>query len=454
MALWAVHGDGRRLGNDEVVLPGERLSWPLTVGIGLQHLAAMIGATILVPTLTGFPVSTTLLFSGVGTVLFLLITRNRVPAYLGSSYAFVAPLVASQADGPAAQLGAVLFAGILLTVVGIAVKALGIRLVDSVMPPVVTGAVIVLVGLNLAPVAGRDITDGPLLAGATIVVIGLCAALGRGLLVRLCVLAGVVVGWVAAAGAGALDGARVAAMESAPWLGLPALHEPQLRPSVMLAVLPAVAVLTAQTVGYTKAIGAVAGRDLDGNVGDALIANGLATALAGAGGGSAPAPLGENVGVMALNRVYSTAAYVIAAVVAILLSFSPKVAALFGTLPPGVVGGMSLVLFGLVVMTGVRVWLDNDVHLGDPINLMVAGAAVVAGAGDVTIDVGSLRVGGIVWGSLLIVLGHPLLRTLRALRRPAASRPAASGPPANGPPANDTAANGTAAGRRPTAKPG
>lgn len=438
MALWAVHGDGRRLGNDEVVQSDERLSWPLTAGIGLQHLVAMVGATILVPMLTGFPVSTTLLFSGVGTVLFLLITRNRVPAYLGSSYAFVAPLVASQADGPAAQLGAVLFAGILLTVVGIAVKALGIRLVDSVMPPIVTGAVIVLVGLNLAPVVGRDITDGPLLAGATIVVIGLCAALGRGLLLRLCVLAGVVVGWVVAAGAGALDSARVAAMESAPWLGLPVLHEPQLRPSVMLAVLPAVAVLTAQTVGYTKAIGAVTGRDLDGHVGDALIATGLATALAGAGGGSAPAPLGENVGVMALNRVYSTAAYVIAAVVAILLSFSPKVDALFGTLPSGVVGGMSLVLFGLVVMTGVRVWLDNDVNLRDPVNLMVAGAAVVAGAGDVTIDVGSLRVDGIVWGSLLIVLGHPLLRTLRALRRPTPARPTANG----------TAAN------RPTAKPG
>jgi uracil-xanthine permease len=420
VALWAVHGDGRRLGKDEVVRPDERLSWPLTVGLGLQHVAAMAGATVLVPMLTGFPLSTTLLFSGVGTLLFLLITRNRVPGYLGSSYAFVAPLVAAQADGLAAQLGAVLFAGILLLVVGIAVKALGIRLVDSVMPPIVTGAVIVLLGLNLAPLVGRDIGAQPWPAAATIAVIGLCAVLGRGLLVRLCVLAGVVVGWAVAAGAGVLDAARVAALQAAPWLGLPALHEPQMRSSVMLAVLPAVAVLTAQTVGYTKAIGAVTGRDLDGHVGDALIANGLATALAGAGGGSASAPLGENVGVMAMNRVYSTAAYVIAAVVAILLSFSPKVTALVATLPGGVVGGMSLVLFGLVVMTGVRVWLDHDVNLTDPVNLMVAGAAVVAGAGDVTIDVGSLQVDGIVWGSLLIVLGYPLLRTLRTLRRPTA----------------------------------
>lgn len=416
MALWTVHGDGRRLGNDEVVRSDERLSWPLTVGLGLQHLGALAGATILVPALTGFPVSTTLLFSGVGTLLFLLITRNRVPGYLGASFAFVAPLVAAHNDGLAAQLGGVLFAGILLVVVGIAVKALGIRLVDSVMPPVVTGAVIVLIGLNLAPSAANEVSAGPLLAAVTLAVIGLCAVLARGLLGRLSVLAGVVAGWVAAAVTGSLDPARVAAMQAAPWLSLPVLHEPQLRPTVMLGVLPAVIVLAAQCVGYTKAIGAVTGRDLDGSVGDALIANGLTTAISGAGGGSGLAPLGENVGVMAATKVYSTAAYVTAACCSILLSFSPKVSALVQTLPGGVIGGMSLVLYGMVVMVGVRLWLDNDVDLGDPITMMVAGAAIVAGAGNLTIDIGWLKLNGIVWGSALIVLGHPLLRTLRTAR--------------------------------------
>jgi uracil-xanthine permease len=423
VALWTVHGDGRRLGNDEVVRSDERLSWPLTAGLGLQHLAAMAGATILVPTLTGFPVSTTLLFSGVGTLLFLLITRNRVPSYLGASYAFVAPLVAAHNEGLAAQLGGVLFAGVLLAVVGVAVKALGIRLVDSVMPPMVTGAVIVLIGLNLAPVAGREVSSGPLLAGITLVVIGVCAVLSRGLLVRLGVLAGVVVGWVVAALSGGLDAARVTALGAAPWLGIPALHEPQLRPSVMLAMLPAVLVLTAQSVAYTKAIGAVTGRDLAGNVGDALIANGLATALSGAGGGSGLTPLGENVGVMAMSKVYSTAAYLAAALGAVVLSFSPKFTALVETLPAGVIGGMSVVLFGMIVMIGVRLWLDNDVNLADPLNLMVAGAAIVAGAGDITIDIGWLHLTGIVWGSLLIVLGYPLLRTLRALANRSADRP-------------------------------
>ena len=416
MALWTVHGDGRRLGNDEVVRSDERLSWPFTVGLGLQHLAALAGATVLVPALTGFPVSTTLLFSGVGTLLFLLITRNRVPGYLGPSYAFVAPLVAAHTDGFAAQLGGVLFAGILLAVIGIAVKALGIRLVDSVMPPVVTGAVIILLALNLAPTATHDVADGPLLAAVTLAVIGLCAVLSRGLLPRLSVLVGVLAGWIVAAVTGSLDQARVTAMEAAPWLSLPVFHEPQLRPSVMLGVLPAVVVLTAQSVGYTKAIGAVTGRDLDGSAGDALIANGLTTALAGAGGGMALTPLGENIGVMAATKVYSTAAYVMASVGAILLSFSPKVAALVETLPAGVIGGMSLVLYGLVVMMGVRLWLDNGVDLADPVTMMVAGAAIVAGAGNLTIAIGWLKLNGVVWGSALIVLGHPLLRTLRAVR--------------------------------------
>lgn len=416
MALWTVHGDGRRLSHDEVVRPDERLSWPLTLGLGLQHIAAMAGATLLVPALTGLPVSTTLLFSGVGTLLFLLITRNRIPSYLGASFAFVAPLVAARNEGLAAQLGGVLFAGILLVVIGVAVKALGVRLIDAVMPPVVTGAVIALLALNLAPAAGAEVSQQPWLAAVTLLVLGVCAMLGRGMLVRVGVLAGVVAGWLVASVSGGIDPAKAAALQAAPWFGMPTLHQPQLGSSVMLGVLPAVVVLAAQNVGYVKAIAATTGRDLDGGIGDSLIANGLVTALAGAGGGAGLVPLGENVGVMATTRVQSTAAYAAAATGAVVLSFCPKLAALVNTVPAGVVGGMSLVLFGVVVMIGVRVWLDNRVNLADPLTMMVAGAAIVAGAGNVTIDIGSMRLGGVVWGSLLIVLGHPLLRTLRNLR--------------------------------------
>jgi uracil-xanthine permease len=416
VALWTVHGDGRRLSAGEAVRSDERLSWPLTAGVGGQHFAAMFGATVLVPRLTGLPVATTLLFSGVGTLLFLLLTRNRVPSYVGSSYAFVAPLVAARDQGLAAQLGGVLLAGLLLVVVGVAVKALGVRLLDSLMPPVVTGAVVVLVALNLTPALARGASGQPLVAGVTVAVIVVCAVLSRGLAARLSVLAGLVAGWAVAAASGRLAAAALDRVRAAAWVGVPALHAPQLRPSVMLLVLPAVLVLVAQTAAQVKAVAAVTGRDLDGSIGDALIASGLAGAVSGAAGGAATGTLPENIGVMAASRIYSTAAYVVAALLAVALSFCPKVDAVLGTVPAGVVDGAGLVLLGLVALVGVRIWLDNGIDLTDPLNLVVAAIAVAAGVGGLTISFGSLHFPGIVVGSIVIVLGHPVLRTLRGAR--------------------------------------
>jgi uracil-xanthine permease len=416
VALWTMHGDGRlRVG--EAVRPDERLSWPMTVGFGMQHFVAMFGAAVTVPALTGLPVSTTLLFSGAGTLLFLIFTRNRVPAYLGPSYAFVAPLVVARAQGVPAQLGALLLSGVLLAVIGIAVKALGIRLLDSVMPPVVTGGVIVLLGLNLAPYAAKTATTQPVFALITVVLTGLCAVLFRGPLARVAVLLGVLAGWAAAAASGLLDAGRLNAVANASWIGLPTFQQPELRPGVFVVALPAVLVLVAQNVGHVKAISTLTGRDLDGNVGDVLIGAGFATALAGAGGGSATTTYAENIGVMAATRVYSTAAYVVTAGLAIALSFSPKITAVVATIPDGVVGGVTLVLCGLVAMIGLRVWQDNKIDLTDPLNLVVAGTAIAAGIGNFTIVIGPMRFTGIVLGSALIVLGYPILRRLRGLRR-------------------------------------
>ena len=416
MSLWTVHGDGRSLADGEVVRSDERLSWPMTFGLGGQHLLAMFGATVLVPALTGFPISATLLFSGVGTVLFIALTRNRVPAYLGSSFAFVAPLAAAKSQGVPAELGGVLFAGVLLLVFGVAVKALGIRLVDSVMPPIVTGAVIVLITLNQAPTAAGAADQQVLLAALTVVVAALCAILSKGVLARLSVLIGVVVGWLVAAATGRLNPGALTALDNASWFGLPTFQHPELRSSVMVLMLPAVFVLIAQNVAHMKAIGAVTGRSLDGHTGDVLIATGLATALAGVGGGSASSTYAENIGVMAASRVYSTAAYLVAAVGAIALSLCPKVSALVSTIPPGVTGGATLMLYGLVAMIGVRIWLDNKVDFTDPLNLLVTGTAVAVGVGNVSFSIGPMQVGGIVWGSVVIVIGYPVLRKLRALR--------------------------------------
>jgi uracil-xanthine permease len=416
VSLWTVHGDGRSVADGEVVRSDERLSWPMTIALGGQHLVAMFGATVVVPATTGFPVSTTLLFSGIGTILFIALTRNRVPAYLGSSFAFVAPLVAAKSQGVPAELGGVLIAGVLLFVVGVAVKALGIRLVDSLMPPVVTGAVIVLITLNQAPTAASEAGRQVLFAALTVIVAALCAILSKGLLARLAVLIGVVVGWLAAAAAGRLDPGALTALDNASWFGLPTLQHPELRSSVALLMLPAVFVLVAQNVAHIKAIGAVTGRDLEGHVGDTVIASGLATMLAGGGGGSASSTYAENIGVMAATRVYSTAAYLVAACGAIALSLCPKVSALVATIPPGVIGGATLMLYGLVALVGVRIWIDNKVDLTDPLNLLIAGAAIAVGIGNVTVDVGPMQVGGIVWGSVLIVIGHPVLRRLRGRR--------------------------------------
>jgi uracil-xanthine permease len=414
--LWSVHGDGRRVRDGELIGAGERLSWPLMIGFGLQHVAAMISATILVPVAVGLPPATALLFSGVGTIVFLIITRNRVPAYLGSSFAFIAPLAVAKQHGIAAQLGAVVVAGGILIVFGIAVKALGVRLLESVLPPLVTGGLVLLIGLSMAPYAADPFQAQPGIAAVTIGTILLCMVLSRGLLARLSVLLGVGVGWLLAIATGRIETGKVDALIDAPWLGVPEFHAPELLPSVMVLSVPVVLVLVAETVVHVKAVAAISGKDLDPSIGDALIANGISTTLAGASGGTGTTAYPANTGVMAATKVLSTAACAVAAAVAVLLAFVPKVTALIDTMPPGVVGGLGLALFGLLGMMGVRIWAQAGVDLTSPVTLMVAGAAVLAGVGDLTIPVWGIELHGVAWGSLVIVVVYPVIRRLRARR--------------------------------------
>jgi len=201
---WTVHGDGKHITPGDVVAPEERLSWGRTIGIGMQHVIAMFGATLLVPTLTGFPVNTTLLFSGVGTIVFLLITRNRLPSYLGSSFAFIAPLTATQGEGIAVQLGGIVVVGVVVVALGVVVKTAGHRVLDAVMPPAVTGAIVALIGLNLAPTAATNYATQPLVATVTMATILIATVAGRGMVARLGILIGVIVGWLFATATGNL----------------------------------------------------------------------------------------------------------------------------------------------------------------------------------------------------------------------------------------------------------
>lgn len=409
---WTVHGDGKKIAPGAVVAPEERLSWGRTIGIGMQHVVAMFGATLLVPTLTGFPVNTTLLFSGIGTILFLLITRNRLPSYLGSSFAFIAPLTASQQYGIAAQAGSILVTGLVLVSVGFVVKAAGRRVLDAVMPPAVTGAIVALIGLNLAPNAAENFASQPLVAGITLLVILLATVAGRGMVSRLSILIGVVVGWIFAALTGNLGEDAKAAIDAAPWVGLPEFHAPEFHLSAIAVALPVLVVLIAENVGHVKAVSEMTNRDLDDLAGDALIADGLASSLAGGFGGSGTTTYAENIGVMAATRVYSTAAYWVAALTAILLAFVPKFGALIFTIPTGVLGGATLVLYGLIGMLGVRIWMDNEVNFNNPVNLTAAAVALIAGIGNLTLTVGGVSLEGIAWGSVGIIIAYPIMRRL------------------------------------------
>ncbi|GAB3253504.1 solute carrier family 23 protein [Kineococcus gypseus] len=383
---WRVHGDGREVRPGAVVEPGERLSWPRTVGIGLQHVVAMFGATILVPAITGFPAATTLFFSAVGTALFLLLTGNRLPSYLGSSFAFIAPIAAATASaGQAAASGGILLTGALLVLVGAVVHLAGSRWIDALMPPVVTGTIVALIGLNLAPTAwGTCQDDGscsgfraaPVTALVTLGSIVLATVLFRGMLGRLAILVGVVVGYACAVLRGEVAFEQV---RQAAWFGLPQLSAPSFDAGVLGLFLPVVFVLVAENVGHVKSVAAMTGRDLDPLTGRALLADGLATTLAGAGGGSGTTTYAENIGVMAATRVYSTAAYWVAAATALVLSCSPKFGALVGSVPAGVLGGAATLLYGMIGILGARIWVQNRVDFSNPVNLTTAAIALVVG---------------------------------------------------------------------------
>ncbi|QGU02212.1 Putative pyrimidine permease RutG [Corynebacterium kalinowskii] len=409
---WSVHGDGKSIKPGAVVAPEERLSWGRTIGIGMQHVIAMFGATLLVPTLTGFPVNTTLLFSGLGTMLFLLLTRNRLPSYLGSSFAFIAPLMATQGEGIGVQLGGIFVAGIVLALIGVAVKVAGRAVIDAIMPPTVTGAIVALIGLNLSPVAAQNFSTQPLVAAVTMVAILLATVAGRGMVARLGILIGVIIGWVFAALTGNLSEGAADTIASAAWIGMPTFHSPEFKLSAILVTLPVIIVLVAENVGHVKAVSAMTGRNLDDLAGDALIADGIATTLAGGFGGSGTTTYAENVGVMAATKVYSTAAYWVAALTAISLAFIPKFGALIFTIPTGVLGGATIVLYGLIGMLGVRIWQDNNVNFNDPVNLTAAAVALVAGIGNLTLTIFGVELEGIAWGSAGIIIIYPILRAL------------------------------------------
>ena len=416
MPLWKIHGDGRTVAPGKVVAPDERLNWPATIAIGAQHVVAMFGATFLVPILTGFPVSTTLLFSGVGTLLFLLLTRNRLPSYLGSSFAFIAPITALN-SGKALETGeqiaqalvGVAAAGVLLAAIGFLVQAVGTGWIDKLMPPVVAGSIVALIGFNLAPAAWNNFKLQPELATVTLAAVVLFSVLFRGFLGRISIFLGVIVGYVIAAVTGQIDFSGVA---DAAWIGLPQFHLAAFADPTAWALvpmfLPVVLVLIAENVGHVRGVATMTeDPTINKHTGRALIADGLATTIAGSFGGSGTTTYGENIGVMAATRVYSTAAYWVAGTVAILLAFSPKVGVIFNTIPPGVLGGVTTALYGLIGVIGIKIWVDNRVDFSRPVNQYTVAVSFVIAIAGFAMSWGAFQLGAIVLGTIAaLVIYH------------------------------------------------
>ncbi|MDR1511897.1 MAG: nitrate reductase, partial [Propionibacteriaceae bacterium] len=360
MALWTLK---TTLRPGEVVAPDERLGWGRMVGMGMQHVVAMFGATFLVPLITGFPTSTTLLFSGLGTLVFLVITGNRLPSYLGSSFAFLSPIAGAmgmEGGGMGAALFGVMVTGLLLAAVGGIVHVAGSAWIDKLMPPARTGTIVMLIGFNLASAARNNFQalldeatgqTADVTGWVTVIAIVLVAVLFRGLLGRLAVLLGVLVGYVAALVQGQVD---FQATDEAGWFGLPEFTAPKANWSVLGLFVPVVLVLIAENVGHVKSVALMTGRDYDKLMGRALLSDGVATALAGLGGGSGTTTYAENIGVMAATKIYSTALYWIAGLTAVALSLIPKFGAAVNTIPTGVIGGAGVVLYGMIGLLGAR----------------------------------------------------------------------------------------------------
>ncbi|MGB9376164.1 MAG: solute carrier family 23 protein [Mycobacteriales bacterium] len=430
---WKLHGDGRTPPPGEVVRPDERLSWGRTIGLGAQHVVAMFGATFVFPIIMGLDPNLAIMMSGVATILFLIIVGGQVPSYLGTSASFVGGVTAIRAAGgdSATVTGAILVAGLVLAAVGLVIHFLGAEVIHKILPPVVTGAVVMLIGFNLAPVVANVYwPQDQWVALLTLAFVVLATVVLRGFMARIAIFLGLVFGFAISfladkifgkissfdPGAGKVTEhfrVNVDAVKSADWIGLPSFHAPDLKTSAILLTLPAVIALIAENTGHVKAVAAMTGTDLDRTLGRALFGDGVGTALASSVGGSPTTTYAENIGVMAATRVYSTAAYYVAALVAILFGLCPKFGALIAATPGGVLGGITVVLYGMIGLLGAKIWIESRVDFANPINLVPVAAGIIIAIGNTSLKItNDFSLAGIAFGTLVTVIGYHLVRAV------------------------------------------
>jgi len=413
-----------------VVQPDEYLPAPQSVAMGAQHVVAMFGSTILAPLLMGFDPNVAILMSGIGTLIFFLFVGGRVPSYLGSSFAFIGGVIAVTGYAGSGlnaniglALGAIIMCGLVYTLIGLVVWWInarsgdGAQWIDKLMPPVVTGSIVAIIGLNLAPIAAKGAMGGStfeaLMALLTVLCVGGIGVYTRGTMQRLLILVGLLLSCVIYGlltnGLGLGTPLDFSGLANAAWFGLPGFSSPVFDFHAISIIAPVAIILVAENLGHIKAVSAMTGRNLDVYLGRAFVGDGVATMVSGAVGGTGVTTYAENIGVMAVTRIYSSLVFVIAAVIAILLGFSPKFGALIQLIPGPVLGGMSVVVFGLIAVAGARIWVVNQVDFSNNKNLIVAAVTLVLGAGNFSIAFGAFKLDGIGTATFGAIILHALL---------------------------------------------
>ncbi|WP_310965117.1 uracil-xanthine permease family protein [Nocardioides terrisoli] len=443
MFKWDVVYGGKTPPPGKAVGPHERLSWGRTIGLGAQHVVAMFGATFVFPIVMGLDPNLAILFSGICTILFLLVVKGHVPSYLGTSGSFVAGVTAIRLQGgdSADVTGAILVSGLVLALVGVLVHFAGANVLKKVLPPAVTGAVVMLIGFNLAPVVANVYWPQDQWIALMVAAFVVFATVRfPGFWARISVFLGLVFGYLiswfsdevfgkitsfsaAANKVTTHDRIDLSGLSQAKWIGLPsmhlrdgvpAVHGPSISLTFVLLILPAVIALIAENTGHVRAVAEMTGEDLDPYMGRALAADGIATALASTFGASPTTTYAENIGVMSATRIYSTAAYYVAAFVAIILGLCPKFGVVVNAIPGGVLGGITVVLYGMIGLIGAKIWVDNGVSFADPLNMAPLAAGLIAGIGNVSLKIThSFELGGIALGTIVVIAFYHLVNVRR-----------------------------------------
>ncbi len=396
-----------------------------TIPLSLQHLFAMFGSTVLVPILFQVNPATVLLFNGIGTLLYIFICKGKIPAYLGSSFAFLSPvfLVLSKYSYEAA-LGGFIAVGLIFCIIGLIVHKVGTEWINVIFPPAAMGAIVAVIGLELMPTAAKmaGLTEKTpdsttiMVSIATLAITIFASVAFRGFLSIIPILVGIVCGYIISIFCGLVDWSVV---ENAPWFALPTIYTPTFEPGAILIIIPAALVVIAEHVGHLIVTGNIVGKDLtkDPGLDRSIFSNGLSTIISGFFGSTPNTTYGENIGVLAITKVYSTWVIGGAAILAIVLSCFGKLAAAIQSIPAPVMGGVSMLLFGVIAASGLRILVESKVDYNKPVNLMLTSVVVGIGVSTASITIGTVTLQGMALATVVAIVLSILFRIIAHVRK-------------------------------------